>query len=119
MGLFSKKKNNENKDREAFYNNIDSLQKAIVQFKKKRLSKLYLFPIEFGGPEDVRNIVYVPNFVVEAKISADRTVRKLLEEGLADNYSCSPEYKGKSFIPSKLIINGTGKRTFNYTIDIW
>ncbi len=119
MGLFNKKAKNDNVTREEYYSNIDSQNKAIEQFKKKNLCKLFLFPLELGGADDPRNIVYVPDFVLEAKASIDSTVLELLQKNLVEGYSCSPEYKGNSFIPSKLNIHVTGQRTLDSVIDIW
>ena len=43
-------------------------------------------------------------FAVELKDRYDDMVEKLLVEDKVNGYSCSPAYKGSSFIPSKIEI---------------
>jgi len=119
------KENNENQ--ESFqniengpdYSEIDSNQKAVDLFNKGELTKIYLMPIEFGGIESPMNSLYVPEFTKMFKQRFDKMIEKLLVDGKKLSYSAEPEYKGKSFIPSKLKISVTGDSEFNETINIW
>lgn len=59
---------------------------------------LYLMPLQFGGVDDVRNIVYVPPIVVELKARYDAMVEDLLVEDKVNGYTASPDYKSASFL---------------------
>ncbi len=119
MGLFDfmKKKDNVKLD----FAEVDSNEKAIELVKKGILSPLYLMPLRFNGEESVRNRLYVPPVIVELKDRYDDIVEDLLVQGKVSGYSCTPEYKGNSFIPSKLTIVASkdGEAVFTETINIW
>ncbi len=101
------------------YSQVDSHQKAINLFNKGKLSKIYLMPLEFGGTELPMNSLYIPAFVKKLKKDFDSKIEKLLIDGKKISYATEPEYKGNSFIPSKLIINITGEIEFKEIINIW
>lgn len=101
------------------FSNIDSIDKAVALYEKGVLSKIYMMPLEFGGEDIPANTLYVPEFVQEFKEGFDRMVEKLLEEGKRISLDANPEYKGKSFIPSKLTLEVSGEAEFIETINIW
>ena len=101
------------------FSGIDSNIKAIALFEKGELSKIYLMPLEFGGEDIDVNTVYVPEFVQVFKKQFDKIVEDLLIDGKRLSYSAEPEYKGKSFVPSKLTIVVSGDSEFTETITIW
>ncbi|WP_298487027.1 hypothetical protein [uncultured Maribacter sp.] len=116
------KKNNNSKSENGNapdFSKIDSNKKAIGLFKKGELAEIHLMPLEFGGEDSPMNILYVPEFVKVFKQKFDKMIEELLADGKKLNYSAEPEYKGKSFIPSKLKINVTGDSEFSETINIW
>jgi hypothetical protein len=76
-------------------------------------------PLEFGGEDSPRNTLYVPEHVKVFKARFDAMVEKLLMNGKKIGYSVTPEYKGASFIPSKVIITVTGEVQFSETIEVW
>lgn len=98
---------------------IDSREKAAAQHRKGELAAMYLFPPMFGGDESSLNQVFVPPFVVTLKDRFDNMVADLLDEGKVSSYSASPEYKGKSFIPSALILEAKGEGGITERIEIW
>ncbi len=55
---------------------------------------------------------------MDLKQRYDSVAEKLLLES-GTRYICTPEYKGKSFVPSALHIAVTGKTRFTQTIKIW
>ena len=116
MGLFNKAKKNN-----ISFEDIDSITKAKEELKKGNLEILYLVSPMFGGAEDESNILYVPIGINKIKESYDNTIAKLLRQGKVETYSCTPEYKGESFIPSKItIISGKDENViFKETINIW
>lgn len=101
------------------YSAIDSNEKAQQLYAKKELVKLHLMPLDWGGEDIAMNIIYVPEFVVEEKAVIDGMIEDLLVAGLSIHYSCSPEYKGNSLIPSRLLISYSGDRVNTHTIEIW
>lgn len=78
-------------------------------------------PLRFNGEESARNRLYVPPVIVELKDRYDDIVEDLLVQGKVSGYSCTPEYKGNSFILSKLTVVASkdGEAVFTETINIW
>ena len=76
-------------------------------------------PLDFGGQDSSINTLFVPEFANNQKIIFDSKIDNMLEDGIEIKYSASPEYKGSSFIPSKLIIDITGDKIITEVIDIW
>ncbi len=76
-------------------------------------------PLDWGGEDIALNIIYVPGFVLEQKAAIDGMIEEFLIAGLTINYSCSPEYKGQSFVPGRLVISYSGDRESTHTIEIW
>jgi hypothetical protein len=101
------------------YSHIDSNEKAQQLYAKKELVKLHLMPLDWGGQDIAMNIIYVPEFALEQKSVIDGMIEEFLVAGLNIHYSCSPEYKGNSFIPSRVVINYSGDRQNTHTIEIW
>lgn len=104
------------------FTDVDSLEKALALFRAGKLEELYLFPVEFGGQANRQNIVYVPRGIAEIKRGMDATIGKMVQEGAVTQYVARPEYKGNSFIPSKIIIETSHPDkpgAFNPTINIW
>lgn len=104
------------------FSNIDSHGKTVELAKKGKLFKVLLFPAEFGGEDVPQNVVYVPAGIPEIKDKITETLIRFVQEGLIDNLQVSPEYKGNSFVPSKINMSTShsGKAgEFNPTIEIW
>jgi hypothetical protein len=104
------------------FSDVDSRAKAEQLFRDGKLEKLYLFPLDLGGDERPQNIVYVPLGIGQFKAQLDGTVRKMVESGSVSQYSASPEYKGKSFVPSRIVIRAwhpDKAGSFNPTIEVW
>jgi hypothetical protein len=101
------------------YSHIDSNEKAQQLCAQKELVKLHLMPLDWGGEDVALNTIYVPEFVLEQKARLDGVIEELLEAGHNLSYAASPEYKGNSFIASKLIIKVSGDRQMEATIEIW
>ena len=101
------------------YSAVDSLAKAVDLYNKKQLGKIFCMPLEFGGEDAPQNTIYVPAHVVVFKTRFDAMVEKLLREGKKIGYSVNPEYKGTSFIPSKVIITVNGEVSMTESIEAW
>jgi len=117
---FKKKSNSTSENgKRVDFSQIDSNDKAIQLFKKGKLTEVHLMPLEFGGQDLPMNILYAPKFAKTAKHEFDKMIETFLIDGKKLSYSAEPEYKGKSFIPSKLHISVTGDLEFSETINIW
>ena len=101
------------------FKDIDSIEKAIELYENGQLSKIYMMPLEFGGEDIPENIIYAPEFVLKFKKQFDKIVEDLLLDGKKLNFEAIPKYKGKSFIPSKLMLEVTGDSELTKTINIW
>ncbi|ACR10988.1 conserved hypothetical protein [Teredinibacter turnerae T7901] len=104
------------------FSSVDSREKAVQLAQEGKLFKVLLFPAEFGGEDVPQNIVYVPAGIPEIKDKITGTFIRFVQEGLIDNLQVNPEYKGNSFVPSKINMktSHSGKAgEFNPTIEIW
>jgi len=84
---------------------VKSRDAAEALCREGRLMKTRLVPGELGGDESPENVVYIPP---AARIAKDRTTAELIElfrNGLADQMSVIPEYRGDSFVPSHLLVS--------------
>lgn len=98
---------------------IDSAEKAFAMYKQGELSRVYLFPLAFGGQESEFNCVYVPHGVDMLKERFDELVVALYKKGAVTAYTAKPEYKGKSFVPSALVLLANGRSGIKERIEIW
>ncbi|WP_431158659.1 hypothetical protein [Winogradskyella poriferorum] len=101
------------------FSDVDSYKKASRLHKKGNLAKIYMMPIDFGGDDSEVNTLFVPAFVKDFKDKVDKRIETLLYDGKKLSFEALPEYKGKSFVPSKLKILVTGDVEFTEVIDIW
>jgi hypothetical protein len=104
------------------YSEIDSAEKVQALYRAGQLEPLYLFPLELGGQPIPQNTLFVPIGVAAVKKMLDGTVQKMVGDGNISKYEARPEYKGNSFIPSKIRINASHHEksgAFNPVIDIW
>jgi len=99
---------------------IDSREKAEELFRRGRLEKVFLFPLELGGADIPPNTLYVPAGVVALKAGIENDfVRPLMEKEEVTRYSARPEYQGDSFIPIAITIRAYDPGEFTCTINIW
>jgi hypothetical protein len=119
MALFAIKSFAQEAETQLDFSAVDSQKKAITLYEKGELFKIYMMPLEFGGDDDAVNTLYVPKFVQEFKTKVDKKIEDLLMDGQRLGFTAEPEYKGNSFVPSKLKIMVTGDTEFTETIAIW
>lgn len=101
------------------YADICSYDEAEQYYKTGQLGKLYLIGLTFGGDDSPVNILYAPQSAVLQKEAIDRKLEQQLIQGLNLQYRAFPEYKGHSFIPSKITIEIDGDKTYTEEIEIW
>jgi hypothetical protein len=100
---------------------VDSREKAAL-CREGKLEVLYLFPLEFGGKEIPQNTLYVPIGIAAIKQQIDGMIADLVKAGAITQYQAVPEYKGDSFIPSKIRITTSHPEKpggLNPVINIW
>jgi hypothetical protein len=102
------------------YRHVDSRGKAEALHAKGELRKLLLLPAAFGGEDIPPNVVYVPSFAVGLKDQLDQgIVSHLVRDGKATRYTATPEYEGKSVVPSRIRVAATDPDQFEGAISIW
>ena len=101
------------------YAKITSRDVAADMSEQGLLRKTYLFPLEFGGQEMDANTVYIPKDAFIQKQMFEQKVMQAAQNGLIENYTATPEYKGDSFVPSKLSLKATGKNSLEIVISIF
>jgi hypothetical protein len=117
LGLF---KNESSQPNSPDFSDVDSQSKAEDLFRRGKLERLFLMPLEFGGVDNPVNILYVPIGIAEIKDGIDRNViAKLADEGKITEYRAVPEYQGKSFIPISIKIVASNPGSFSTLITIW
>jgi len=100
---------------------IDSVAKAQALYNQGKLERLFLFPLEFGGQEIPQNILYVPHGIAAIKQQIDSAIGDMVKQGLVSGYAAEPEYKGDSFIPSRIKIKTSHpeKPGVDRIINVW
>lgn len=102
------------------FSNVTSREKAIELVEMGELEPLYLMPLEFGGPDDDRNIVYVPVGIADIKQDTDlNIIGPLVESGQVRSYVAIPEYTGRSFVPISIKVVASDPGRFESEIMIW
>lgn len=102
------------------FSGVDSQEKAVESFHRGELEKLFVMPLEFGGEDILLNTLYVPVGIAAVKAEIDNDViGPLVQEGEITQYKATPEYQGKSFVPSALTIVASEPGELTVTIPIW
>lgn len=99
---------------------LDSLEKVQAAAADGRLLPMLLMPEEFGGPAEGMNVVFVPAWAAEQKQQIDLgTVMPLAQQGKITQYAATPQYKGRSFVPTSVVIRAHDPGDFTATVEIW
>ncbi|HEX9052301.1 MAG TPA: hypothetical protein VF841_17370 [Anaeromyxobacter sp.] len=102
------------------FSQVDSLAKALQLAGEGTLEKMYLMPMEFGGADIPQNVVYVPVGMAAEKARIDfDVVRPLIRQGKVTEYTATPEYQGRSFIPIAVRIVASSPGQFSATLNLW
>lgn len=101
---------------------VTTREQAEVLVATGALVRIYLFPIRLGGPRRKANISYVPPEAGAALDQISGTLRRFTREGLVDRLEIIPEYRGSSFVPTRINMHAThsGREGgFHPSIAIW
>ncbi len=104
------------------YSQVTSLAAARALAAEGKLVKILLFPAELGGQDVPENVAYIPPYAAEARQLVIGTLRRFLADGLIDKLEVVPEYRGKSYVPTKLVMHATHSKTpgsIHPTVEIW
>lgn len=101
---------------------VDSKEKLTSLAAEGKLERVHLFPLELGGKDTELNVVYLPIGLLEIKKKIDRTVVKMARDGTVTKLTVDPVYKGKSFVPSRIVIKASHPDKpggLDTTIEVW
>lgn len=83
------------------------------------VEKVLMWPAEFGGTDDPRNVTYLPRVLAERKRAFDAEVRRRVEAGEKLGFKVTPEYVNDSFVPARLVLEaGAGPRVLRDVIEV-
>lgn len=101
--------------------NIDSDKEAEMMLKTGALKPIYSVHECFGGEPSEDNKVFVPSVIADLKDEYDIMTELLFIRGMVNKYSCIPQYKGNSVIPSEVLIQASNdqKIIFSEKQGIW
>lgn len=101
--------------------NIDSDKEAEMMLKTGALKPIYSVHECFGGEPSEDNKVFVPPVIADLKDEYDIMTELLFIRGMVNKYSCIPQYKGNSVIPSEVLIQASNdqKIIFSEKQGIW
>jgi len=81
--------------------------------------KVLMWPAEFGGTDDPRNVTYLPPALAERKRAFEAEVQRRVEAGEDLDFKVTPEYDGDSFVPAKLNMEaGSGATALKELIEV-
>lgn len=81
--------------------------------------KVLMWPADFGGTDEPRNVTYLPPALAERKHAFDAEARRRVEAGEELHFKITPEYDGDSFVPARLHMEaGTGTEARNEIIEV-
>ncbi|MDF0486811.1 hypothetical protein PX554_01610 [Sphingomonas sp. H39-1-10] len=101
---------------------VTSRAAAEALARQGKLVRILLFPAEFGGEDVPENAVYITPEAAAARELILGTLQRFAKEGLIDKLDVTPDYKGDSFVPSRIVMHATHskkKGSFEPTIEVW
>ena len=110
-----------NAQNEAYdFSDLDTREKVIAKAKTSSvLQRNLLISEEFNGEDEFMNIVYITKEAADKKLKIEERIIKSLDEGKELSLQINPVYKGKSFVPEKIIIQISGDENFIEEILVW
>lgn len=103
------------------FSSIVSMRAVEEASQKAQLMKTLLLPAELGGRDVPENVVFIPPHAKEIKENSTNELLSAVRQGMTE-VAVFPEYRGTSFVPSKIIISAarSGMRPeYELEIRIW
>lgn len=98
-------------------------RKAVAALASRgQLVKIYLFPREVGGPDNVYNVAWVPPDAVPRLQAVTDEVVALYHQGKVNQLDVLPGYMGNSRIPCRIryiATHKTGPHKLDRVVKIW
>lgn len=102
------------------FSDLDTREKVISKAKtSSALQRNLLISEEFNGKDEFMNIVYITKEAAEKKLKIEERIIESLNQGKELSIQINPIYKGKSFVPEKIIIQISGDENFTEEILVW
>ena len=104
------------------FSDITTQEAAVKLTWNGTLFKMLLCPEVLRGADIPQNVVYVPPGVLEIQDEIIGTIIRLMQKGFSIHFSGIPEYKGDSFVPTKIHYKASHPETnwyFERTIEVW
>lgn len=101
---------------------VVSVDQASALAAKGQLSRLLMFPAEFGGGDQAMNVVYVPPRTLRQRAAHVQTLRSWVQEGAVNSLDVRPEYRGTSVIPARiqmLASHSCSGEQRTLTLEVW
>ena len=116
FGWFRKRADSKGPD----FSAVDTAEKAAELCRRGDLERIFLVPLDFGGADDERNMLYVPVGVGQVKAQIENeTIRAMAREGKVSSFEASVEYEGASVIPISITVVASDPGRFTSTINVW
>jgi hypothetical protein len=112
-GMFSPRHREKQQRRHKAREELDSL------LSRGLVEKVLMFPAEFGGPDEPRNVAYLPRELAARKRAFDVEVRRRVVAGEDLDLRVTPEYDSDSFVPARLHMEaGSGVTALKEVIEV-
>lgn len=103
------------------WDTVTSQTAAEALCRDGQLIRTLLLPQELGGEDTQENVVFLPPAARDAK---DRTTAELIglfRQGVAEQVSIIPEYRGESFVPARVLVSAwkAERAAYEKPIEIW
>jgi hypothetical protein len=112
----------EESQRKPDFSTIKSRADAEGLVRDGKLVRVLLFPAELGGEDRPENIVYVPPAARDAQRLIVGTLVRFAGDGVIDNLSVDPEYRGDSFVPARILYRASSSKSggrLEPVIEVW
>ncbi len=104
------------------FSSVDTPEKVLGLVQQEELFEVLLLPTELGGKNEPKNIVFVPEDILETHQNYTENVLYFVNTKQINSLEVQPIYKGNSFVPSQIRMIGkhsVENRKFIMVINIW
>lgn len=104
------------------FSDVTSARRAAALVRRGWLVRTLLFPAELGGPDVPQNRVYLPPAVEYTRQLVIKAMIRSVREDLINKMEVRAEYRGKSIVPTRIVMEATHSRkpgAFIPAIEVW